>query len=51
MKIVLINGTNHKGSTYHIAKQLTDKLKGELTEFFLPKDFDEFCLGCTTCFV
>ena len=51
MKIVLINGTNHKGSTYHIAKQVADKLKGELTEFFLPKDFDEFCLGCTTCFV
>ncbi|MBO7079995.1 MAG: NAD(P)H-dependent oxidoreductase [Bacilli bacterium] len=51
MKIVLINGTNHKGSTYHIARQLVDKVSGELTEFFLPKDFDEFCLGCTTCFV
>ena len=51
MKIVLINGTNHKGSTYHIAKQVADKVNGELTEFFLPKDFDEFCLGCTTCFV
>ncbi len=51
MKIVLINGTNHKGSTYHIARQLADKLKGETTEFFLPRDFDEFCLGCTTCFV
>ena len=51
MKIVLINGTNHKGSTYHIARQLADKLQGETTEFFLPRDFDEFCLGCTTCFV
>ena len=51
MKIVLINGTNHKGSTYHIAKMIADKTKGELTEYFLPKDFDEFCLGCTTCFI
>ncbi len=51
MKIVLINGTNHKGSTYHIARQLADKLKCETTEFFLPRDFDEFCLGCTTCFI
>ena len=51
MKIVLINGTNHKGSTYHIARQLVDKLQGETTEFFLPRDFGEFCLGCTTCFV
>ena len=51
MKIVLINGTNHKGSTYHIARHLADKLQGETTEFFLPRDFDEFCLGCTTCFI
>ena len=51
MKIVLINGVNHKGSTYHIAKQVADKVGGELTEFFLPKDFDEFCTGCNLCFL
>lgn len=51
MKIVLINGQNHHGSTYHIAHQLVDKLQGEVTEFFLPKDFGEFCCGCTNCFV
>ena len=51
MKIVLINGTNHKGSTYHIARQLADKLQGETTQLFLPRDFDELCLGCTTRFV
>ena len=50
MKIVIINGQNHKGSTNRIANILAKKVKGEITEFFLPKDFDEFCLGCTTCF-
>ena len=50
MKIVMINGQNHKGSTYHIAKMLADKVGGELTEFFLPKDFGEFCVGCNSCF-
>ncbi len=51
MKTVLINGTIHKGSTYHTARQLADKVGGELTEFFLPRDFGEFCLGCTQCFM
>ncbi len=51
MKIVVINGVNHKGSTYNITHMLTDKLNGDLKEFFLPKDFNEFCLGCTQCFM
>lgn len=51
MKIITINGQNHKGSTYHIAKMLADKVGGELTEFFLPKDFGEFCVGCNSCFM
>lgn len=50
MKITIIHGQNHKGSTYHIARMLAEKLDGEIKEFFLPKDFDEFCLGCTNCF-
>lgn len=50
MKITAIHGQCHKGSTYNIAKQLCDKLGGEVTEFFLPKDFDCFCKGCTACF-
>jgi hypothetical protein len=50
MKIVIINGTNHQGSTYHITHQLLNKLDGDIKEFFLPKDFDDFCLGCTNCF-
>ncbi|MEE0859094.1 MAG: flavin reductase, partial [Acutalibacteraceae bacterium] len=45
MKIVTINGQNHKGSTYHIGRILADKIGGEITEIFLPKDFDKFCVG------
>lgn len=50
MKIVVINGQNHKGSTYNIGRMLADKLDGDITEFFLPKDFSKFCVGCTNCF-
>ena len=50
MKITIIHGQSHKGSTYHIAKMLSEKLEGEVTEFFLPRDFDSFCIGCTNCF-
>ena len=50
MKIVLIHGQSHKGSTYHIAEMLADKLGGEKKEFFLPRDFDKFCAGCNNCF-
>ena len=49
MKITMVHGQNHKGSTYHIGKMLADKLGGEVTEFFLPRDFGHFCVGCTQC--
>ena len=51
MKIVIIHGQNHKGSTYHIARMLAEKIKGDIKEFFLPRDFGEFCVGCTKCFM
>ena len=51
MKIVIINGQNHKGSTYHIAHMLAEKINGDIKEFFLPRDFGEFCVGCTKCFM
>lgn len=51
MKTVIISGQNHKGSTYHIARMLADKIGGETKEFFLPRDFGEFCIGCTKCFM
>lgn len=50
MKITMIHGQSHKGSTYHIAKMLAEQLNGDVKEFFLPKDFDKFCIGCTNCF-
>ncbi len=46
IKIVIINGQNHKGSTYHIGKMLADKIGGEREEFFLPKDFGELASRC-----
>ena len=51
MRTVIIHGQSHKGSTYHIAHELAEKLGGEITEFFLPKDFEEMCCGCTKCFM
>ena len=51
MKITIIHGQSHKGSTYHIARQLAEKLNGDITEFFLPRDFGEFCVGCANCFM
>lgn len=50
MKITIIHGQSHQGSTCHIARSLARKLGGEVTEFFLPRDFCEFCVGCTACF-
>lgn len=50
MKITLIHGQSHKGSTYHLAHFLAEKIGGGITEIFLPKDFNEFCVGCTSCF-
>ena len=51
MKITILHGQSHKGSTYHLARMLGEKLGGEVTEFFLPRDFGEFCTGCTRCFM
>lgn len=51
MKVTVIHGQSHQGSTCHIARSLAEKLSGEAAEFFLPRDFGEFCVGCTACFV
>ena len=51
MKIVTLNGQNHKGSTYHIGRAVAEKIEGEneITEFFFPKDLPHFCMGCYRC--
>ena len=50
MNIVIVNGQNHKSSTHLVARELAEKVGGEITEFFLPRDFDEPCVGCWACF-
>lgn len=53
MRVVLIHGTEHKGSTYNISKLFLEKLKPkieDIMEFFLPKDMSDFCIGCAKCF-
>ena len=51
MKITMIHGQNHKGSTYHLGRILAEEIETEenITEFFLPRDLNHFCLGCYTC--
>ena len=53
MKVLLINGQNHKGSTYHIGRILAEKLTlpAEIDEIFLPRDMPHFCCGCSRCFM
>ena len=51
MKITMIHGQNHKGSTCHIGQMLAQKIGGEVTEFFLPRDFSGYCTGCVACIV
>lgn len=52
MKIVVINGTEIKGCTYHIKEAFLEELRpgNEVHEFYLPKDMPHFCCGCKTCF-
>ena len=51
MKIVMIHGQNHKGSTYNIGRMIANKISSEnnIVEFFLPRDLNYFCLGCYAC--
>ena len=51
MRIVIVHGQSHKGSTYNIARRMAEKIGGDIREFFLPRDFGEFCVGCTRCFL
>lgn len=51
MKIAVVHGQNHLGITYHVTQMLIEKSfdNPEVTEFFLPKDAANFCIGCNTC--
>ena len=52
MKITVINGTEKKGVSYRLKEIFLDEFRNdaEITEFYLPKDCPEFCMGCMTCF-
>ena len=51
MKIVVIHGQNHKGSTWNVANILLQDITGEkeVKEFFIPRDLNHFCTGCYSC--
>ena len=51
MKVVLIHGQNHQGSSCHMGRMLADQISSpeEQTEFFLPRDLNHFCTGCCRC--
>lgn len=51
MKIVLIHGQSHQGSSCHIGRMIAEKIAGEkeIAEFFLPRDLNHFCTGCYRC--
>jgi len=52
MNVLIISGTDHKGSTYNIGRIIAEKVSkaDEISEVFLPHDFGKFCCGCTNCF-
>lgn len=52
MEITIIHGQAHKGSTYHIATMVKERLADNDTvvhEYFMPKDAPAFCVGCYQC--
>ena len=54
MKITVLHGQHHKGSTYNITRLFLNKLAGENTEiveFFMPGDTPPSCVGCCNCFI
>ena len=53
MKVTVIHGQSHKGSTYNITQQIIDKISSEnkqIDEYFMPKDGPDYCIGCYKCF-
>lgn len=53
MKITVINGTEKHGVTYRLKEIFLSefKAKAAITEYYLPKDCPDFCIGCTNCFL
>lgn len=51
MKITVINGTEKHGVTYRLKEIFLSefKNKADITEYYLPRDCPDFCIGCTSC--
>ncbi len=53
MKVAIVYGNQHKGSTYHCVEifknNISQKESTEFIEFFLPKNMPYFCVGCFNC--
>lgn len=53
MRITIVHGQSHKGSTYNITKQIVDNISDttkEIYEYFMPNDMPNYCVGCYKCF-
>lgn len=53
LKLTVIHGQLHKGSTYHITNQIVENISNEnkeVYEYFMPKDGPSYCIGCYKCF-
>ena len=51
MKICVIYGTERRGCTWHIAREVLTRIpEAEVTEFFLPRDCPDNCVSCFRCF-
>lgn len=52
MKLCIIHGQMHHGSTWNVTQRLKEKLIGDAScsEFYLPKDGPDSCVGCFCCF-
>ena len=53
MNITVINGTSVRGVTYKLKELFLEPFRDEaqITEFYLPKDCPDFCVGCKACFL
>lgn len=51
MNITVINGTEKHGVTYRLKEMFLEEFKDKanITEYYLPKDCPNFCVGCTNC--
>lgn len=51
MNITVINGTEKHGITYRLKEIFLSEFKDKanITEYYLPKDCPDFCIGCTNC--